>query len=108
MDLDKFITGLALAAIGAVTWVAYKHPEGYKRLYWPLLITLWITYTCLNLWDVSSAHTYAALLNFIPREKAAEAQKIVAELVVLKTWLHVVYWFLIGYTVFLSYLHEIL
>jgi len=35
---ETVITSLILAAISGITFLAYKHPEGYSKLYWPISI----------------------------------------------------------------------
>jgi hypothetical protein len=38
---DRLIAALFAALLTGITFIAYKHPDGYKRMYWPLVIALW-------------------------------------------------------------------
>jgi hypothetical protein len=35
--MDQLLAGLGLAAVSAITYVAYKHPAGYRRMLLPAL-----------------------------------------------------------------------
>ena len=37
--MDKLITGLILAAISGITFLAYKHPKAYDKLFQPLMFS---------------------------------------------------------------------
>ena len=48
--LATVLAGLLLAAVSGITFIAYKHPEGYRRMHGPLIIlvavlwVIWATY----------------------------------------------------------------
>jgi hypothetical protein len=49
---EGFLAALVLAGISAVTFIAYKHPSGYRRLYWPLFSAImipWILWTAFSI-----------------------------------------------------------
>lgn len=38
---EGFLASLALAMISGLTFIAYRHPAGYRRLYLPIVYTVW-------------------------------------------------------------------
>ena len=71
--MDKLVPGLFVAAISGITFIAYKHPTGYQRLFWLLGIIFGIASVAGIIWDTSSAATAFALRPFIPPANRAAA-----------------------------------
>lgn len=78
MDLDKLLPGLALALISALTFVAYKHPNGYARLLWPIRIIIPALFFGFVIWDNATSRAYIRLMGLIEPSKL-EAAKITTE-----------------------------
>ncbi|KAA5804881.1 hypothetical protein F1654_02465 [Alkalicaulis satelles] len=36
--IEVLVSGLVLAAVSALAWIAYKHPKGYQRIYGKILL----------------------------------------------------------------------
>lgn len=106
--MDKLIPGLVLAAIGALTWIAYKHPKGYERLYVPLSLVSVAIFSSVGAWDISGYYTFDVLKAFIPPEKIAEAKKTINELRILEWWMGIAYFLFITYLLLLLYLPYLL
>ena len=57
--MDKLITGLILAAVSGITFLAYRHPKAYDKLFQPLMFSslgLFIAFSSYSLgW--SAGHT---------------------------------------------------
>jgi hypothetical protein len=51
--MENFIGAAALSAICGVTYVAYKHPAGYRRLSTLILAVLTIVMFTIALWDTA-------------------------------------------------------
>jgi hypothetical protein len=42
--IETIISGLSIAAFSGLTFLAYKHHEGYKVIIKPILITVWVMF----------------------------------------------------------------
>ena len=40
--MATLISSLIVAAISALTFVAYLHPKGFAKMYWPIVVTVWV------------------------------------------------------------------
>lgn len=60
--VENLVAGLILAAVSAVTLLAYYHPHAYKKIYLPLMGLLLLTYVLLLCWSVAVLQTQTALL----------------------------------------------
>lgn len=107
MDLEKFVSGLALAAITGLTFIAYKHPRAFDRMYLPMYAILTICVTSFLAWDFSASATFKALAPYIDKEKIAEASLVLVSKST-SSWVWVGYVAFSMYMVFLNWLPYIL
>lgn len=109
MDLmeNKLVHGLILAAVSALTYVAYKHPKAYDRL----LIKLSVLFAFVNIvlitWSAGGDMAHRALLKYIELDKRAEA-RFVVESYQPSIWFFVMLLALYAYLFALSFLHRLL
>ena len=46
---DTLIAAIVMAAISSLAFIAYKHPKGYARMFWPIWF---VTFGCWACWMV--------------------------------------------------------
>jgi hypothetical protein len=49
---DTIISAIVMAAISGLTFIAYKHPKGYARMHYPVMITfgaVWVLYATYSI-----------------------------------------------------------
>jgi hypothetical protein len=101
--VEKVITGLIVAAISGLTFIAYKHPRAYGRLHLTLsTITLYITLSMVA-WNVSTfTVAYVVKESKVAGDKTTETINVILS-VAAPHW-----WFLIsvGVTLYLWFLYS--
>ena len=74
--MNEIITSLAVLAVSAVSFIAYRHPEIYEKvLFRKLLVVAIALYIAVGVWTVSSDAAFITLLPFIDNEKIDLAKK---------------------------------
>ena len=58
---EEFIGAISFGALSAITWLAYKHPKGYQRLYIPLAIMLFVPVIGYLCWVNGVRYGFSAL-----------------------------------------------
>jgi hypothetical protein len=51
-NIGKAIGGIAVAAISAVTFVAYRHPKAYVKLQLSLILAMLVVACGVMIWDL--------------------------------------------------------
>jgi hypothetical protein len=105
---DKLLPGIALAALSALTFVAYKHPIGYQRLAMPLRIVVPALFIAVVVWDVSSMQTFGSVYEFIDFSKIKEARTAAESMRFLNGYIFTAYILGMIYLEFLGFLPLIL
>jgi hypothetical protein len=67
--LETLITGLALAAVSCVTYLAYKHPSAYRKIYWPLTTLICVILLVNSIWTFGVQSAYTQLTPLIEVSK---------------------------------------
>lgn len=65
--IETIISGILLASISGVTFLAYKHPKGYSRLYWFLMPVTTIAFAWVFSHDRGLFDAKEVLVQFIPQ-----------------------------------------
>jgi hypothetical protein len=71
--MDKAIPALIVAAISSLTFVAYKHPKAYKKIWAPLMVCYGMAFLCSIVWNTGVQFTFDALNKYIEAGKGEEA-----------------------------------
>jgi hypothetical protein len=106
--MDKLVPGIVLAALSALTFVAYRHPDGYQRLMRPIRYVVPVLFTAALVWDISSMRTLSNLYSFIDASKLNEAKAAADNTQMLNWYILGAYFAGMLYLEFLSFLPEIL
>ena len=77
--MDKIVTGLVLAGISGITFVAYRHPQAYEKLWgWLALIDVLVVLGIV-IWNTSSYATNSAVIKFLKSDQWKEADDAVTK-----------------------------
>lgn len=80
----ELITALAVAAISGLSFIAYRHPEAYSRMFASLIYSLTILMGGWCVWCVAVSVTYSHMLPFVGEiQKASDAIEVLQPSVVV-------------------------
>jgi hypothetical protein len=105
--LDKVLPALFIAAISALTFLAYKHPKGYQKISLAINVTYGVAVTSALTWHLGSYFTYEAIIPFLEASKIQEA-KAVANSYLIPSWILFVGCATSAYMTFLLFLPKLL
>ncbi len=89
--MQTFIFGLLLACVSGVTVVAFRHPNGYARLFPYLLAVTTALFIGFTVWHIAVEVSWTKLLQFMDRDNFAAATDTKSQLRLPYTW--VVFWY---------------
>ena len=73
--IETLITGLALAAVSAITFIAYKHPSAYRKVYHPLTYVISAILIVMGIWTFSAQSAYTQLIPLIEASKLHQMEE---------------------------------
>ena len=106
--LETLITGLALAAVSAITYLAYKHPAAYGKIYKPLSVLNLIILTLIASWTFGVQHAFTQLTPLIEISKFPQMDEAMNRLMYRWWVILAVYFGVTFYLTLLSYLPKLL
>ena len=75
--METLVSGIALAIISGLTFLAYKHPNAYRKMHTPLVAALCLVTIGGMIWFSAVSYTFETMMEFTPLDKFEEAsQKI--------------------------------
>lgn len=98
MDTDKWLGGLALAALSGLTFLAYKHPKAFEKLFKAIMLLIIVTFLMAISWNISSDVAIQTIIKLLPDDKHEEAFQL-ANSMTLHSWK-----FYVGYAVIYFYI----
>ncbi len=90
--MQTFIFGLLLAGVSGVTVIAFRHPNGFARLFPYLLAVVTVLFVGVTVWHVAVDVTWTKLLPYMVPETLAEAANTKGQLRLPYAW--VALWYL--------------
>lgn len=108
IDVGTLVSGLILAAVTAIAYVAYKHPSGYNRALTYLLAILLFGFVTTTMWDIGRMSAHSDLREFIPIEHSSAARKKMDSGKPLGGWYVLIYLGAVVYLYLLSLLPTLL
>ncbi len=105
--ITTLVTSLAVAFITGLTFLAYKHPIAFKRLYWPVCFLITSAFLAVSIWNSAIATVLSALKDFIPVANLPDATLKAHELD-FPAWHSLVFFASVIYIVFLLWLPNLL
>lgn len=67
--VETIVSGLFLAAISGLSFVAYKHPAAFGKLFVPIVIILFTIVGVIVIWDFSLSRAFTHFLPYFERDK---------------------------------------
>lgn len=101
---DTIISSVILMAISGLTFIAYKHPDAYSKMYKYLFAFHIVVFMSINAWNLGVTITATKLNSLIPADKSAIALKISDGLQTSLPWTFILNFAIMGYLLFLSLL----
>ena len=87
--METLISGLAVLAVSGLTFVAYRHPQAYRRLQPALRIVISFL-VCVGLaWDFGIMRAYSAILPLFPVDQMTAISKAIDPLKIGSVWMFV-------------------
>jgi hypothetical protein len=102
---ETIASALILAFISAVTFVAYKHPKSYHRLYLYLAVVALALVGAATIWNASNSRALLAVPMDTPGYDAIRER---IDALAAPLWTPLVAFALIAYLIFLSFLPNFL
>ncbi len=90
--MQTFIFGLLLACVSGVTVVAFRHPNGFARLFPYMVAVATFLFIGITVWHIAVEVTWTKLLQYMDRGTLPEAADTKAQLRLPYTW--VALWYL--------------
>ncbi len=90
--MQTFIFGLLLAGVSGVTVVAFRHPNGFARLFPYLLAVVTALFVGVTVWHIAVEVTWTKLLPYMVPETLDEAANTKGQLRLPYAW--VALWYL--------------
>jgi hypothetical protein len=104
----KLVAPLLVAALGGLTFLAYRHPKEYGPIGITLAAVLMITGLALMSWVSGSETTLNTIIRFIPLESKQNARAAQENLASTPDKISFVFLCLGGYLLFLTKLRRII
>ena len=101
------ISGLIVALVTGITFLAYKHPIAFKRLYFPIFGVLLLVGIGFGAWNAAISFTLIALKDIIPPEQF-QAATLKAHALDAPTWYSWAFMGMVAYLMFLLWLPNII
>src|SRR5262249_42952110 len=105
--MDKLIPPLVVAALGALTFLAYKHYAAFMIVNYALNFVIVITILGMGCWNSGADKAHSKLIKFLKTETWKESDEAINSIKAPMTWI-VVALGLSLYLTFLSYLPKLL
>jgi hypothetical protein len=75
--LETITAGLLLASISGISYLAYKHPLAYRKVFLPLLVLSNLIGLILVVWGLGVTAAYLKLIPFLESSKWAQERDAV-------------------------------
>lgn len=106
--MEKLITGLMIATISGITFIAYKHPEGYRNIHPFIGMIPALAFIFAVIWNWAVVVTAQELHVFIASENLSKAREAREQLEWPVGWIFLANAGIYLYTLFLLNLPKIL
>lgn len=79
---NPLIIGLIISALSALTFLAYKHPKSFSKLYIPLCFAFLGGYAVVSAYNSAIRSSFKLLSAYIPKAMLAKAQESIGSLAI--------------------------
>lgn len=105
--METFLWMALLSLLTGITYIAYKHPPGYRKIYIVLGLAFGLAGIFDFFWSTASNTTFKAVRPYIAPDKA-EAALVAAKAVQIPLWVSGMIIGVAAYLVLLAFLPQIL
>ncbi len=84
--MQSFIVGLLLAGVSAVSFVAFKHPNGYAKLFPYLIGSATAVFVGITVWQAAIEALWISLDGFLAKDSRPDAHYAKAHLSLPYLW----------------------
>jgi len=106
--METLITGLIVTAISGITFLAYKHQNGYRKIHQFIGPIATTGFMLASIWNYAVSTTAIELNQFIAADQSLNALNSKRELEFPLMWVFIATASLYLYSLFLLYLQQIL
>ena len=106
--LEQLLTGLLLAGVSGISFIAYKHPAGYQKIDPFLRYVPYLVLICGTVWNIAVDVSWIRIHLFLAEGKDAAATAALDGLKVPFIWLLIGCLGVSFYSTFLRYIHDFL
>jgi len=105
--INEIFAGLIVLSVSGITFIAYKHPTVYEKIYGYLMVLAFVIFFGFCIWDIAIQTTDPIITNFVQPDKQNIARNALNELRVNGTYVMPIlcgvelYLFLISFLKFL-------
>lgn len=97
--METFVSGVGLAILSGLTWIAYRHADAYQKMYTPLWLGLIMVMVIGGVYNIGLITAHGSLMKFTT-ESWASTRKAIDE-VLFPWWLM---WTLVAINIYLGFL----
>jgi len=83
--MGKWIAVVIVAMISWLTYLAYKSPRAYHKIFVRIIYSMYVLLGLAVIWDFSNVQTIRVMLSFVPPDKSDEAA-ITAKSISILDW----------------------
>jgi len=102
------LTAIGVFLVSGLAFVAYRHPDGYRRIFVALNVLGVFAILALSAHDLGGRRTFSAIKDYLPDEKVTAAQSIAENTGVLGSWVWLAWAAFLVVINVLYWLHDIL
>lgn len=97
-----------MGAISGLTFIAYKHPEGYQKLFNFLYFFAFLIYATIGSWSASGSYLWSKIDNELTKEQIKTIEPIFTNVQFPVIETNLIFWGFSIYLLFLSFLPNLL
>jgi len=79
---NPLVIGLIISALSALTFLAYKHPKSFSKLYIPLCLSFVGGYAAVSSYNSAINSSLKILSAYIPKDMLEKAQESISSLAI--------------------------
>ena len=95
--MQTFIFGLLLASVSGISVLAFKHPNGFARLFPYLFAAATILFICITVWHAAVEITWMNLVQYLMQDSRPDAENAKTQLTLPYAWVGFSYLGVVSY-----------
>lgn len=74
--MEQLVVGLILTMLTGLTYLAYKHPNAYQKLFSWIFISLLLIVIALHVWNVAIGKSFVSIISYIESTQLEAASSV--------------------------------